>query len=69
LVINVSNLLKFPPGATFSTGCFTFIYKLNKLSLFYSYLVNKSSVLTTATRRHIPEDDILHSQHRGNLKS
>jgi hypothetical protein len=27
------------------------------------------SVLTTATRRNIPEDSILHSRHRENLKS
>jgi hypothetical protein len=28
-----------------------------------------TSVLTTATRRHIPEDGILRSHRRGNLKS
>jgi hypothetical protein len=28
-----------------------------------------TSVLTRAIRRHIPEDDILHSHHRENLKS
>jgi hypothetical protein len=28
-----------------------------------------TSVLTRATRRHIPEDDVLHSHDRGNLKS
>jgi hypothetical protein len=30
---------------------------------------SETSVLTTATRRHIPEDDILHSRRCGNLKS
>jgi hypothetical protein len=29
----------------------------------------ETSVLTIATRRIIPEDDILHSHRRGNLKS
>jgi hypothetical protein len=29
----------------------------------------ETSVLTTATRRNIPEDDILHSHRRENLKS
>jgi hypothetical protein len=29
----------------------------------------RSVVLTRATRRHIPEDDILHSHCRGNLQS
>jgi hypothetical protein len=32
-------------------------------------IVSDMSVLTRATRRHIPEDDILHSHRRGNLKS
>jgi hypothetical protein len=32
----------------------------------YSY---ETLVLTNATRRHIPDHDILHSHHRGNLKS
>jgi hypothetical protein len=30
---------------------------------------SETSVLTRATRRHIPKDYILHSHHRGNLKS
>jgi hypothetical protein len=30
---------------------------------------SKTSVLTRATRRHIPDDDILHSHRRENLKS
>jgi hypothetical protein len=30
---------------------------------------SETSVLTTATRRNIPEDDILHSHRRENLKS
>jgi hypothetical protein len=30
---------------------------------------SETSVLTTATRRNIPENDILHSHRRGNLKS
>jgi hypothetical protein len=30
---------------------------------------SKTSVLTRATRRNIPEEDILHSHHRENLKS
>jgi hypothetical protein len=30
---------------------------------------SETSVLTTATRRHIPEDCILHSHRRENLKS
>jgi hypothetical protein len=30
---------------------------------------SETSVLTRATRRHVSEDDILHSRHRGNLKS
>jgi hypothetical protein len=30
---------------------------------------SETSVLTTATRRDIPEDDILHSHRRENLKS
>jgi hypothetical protein len=29
----------------------------------------ETSVLTRGTQRHIPEDDILHSYHRENLKS
>jgi hypothetical protein len=29
----------------------------------------ETSVLTRITRRDIPEDDILHSHHRGNIKS
>jgi hypothetical protein len=29
----------------------------------------KTSVLTRSTRRYIPEDEILHSHHRENLKS
>jgi hypothetical protein len=29
----------------------------------------ETSVLTTATRRNIPEDDVLHSDRRENLKS
>jgi hypothetical protein len=29
---------------------------------------SETSILATATRRPIPEDDILHSHHRGNLK-
>jgi hypothetical protein len=30
---------------------------------------SETSVLTGATRRHIPEDDIVHRHRRGNLKS
>jgi hypothetical protein len=30
---------------------------------------SKTSVFTRSTRRHIPEDDILHSHRRENLKS
>jgi hypothetical protein len=30
---------------------------------------SETLVLTSATRRNIPEDDILHSHHRENLKS
>jgi hypothetical protein len=30
---------------------------------------SETSVHTTSTRRHIPEDDILHSHSRENLKS
>jgi hypothetical protein len=30
---------------------------------------SETSVLMTATRRHIPEDSILHSHHHENLKS
>jgi hypothetical protein len=30
---------------------------------------SETSVLTRATRRHFPEDDILHSHRRENLKS
>jgi hypothetical protein len=29
----------------------------------------RTSVLTRAVRRHIPEDDVLHSHRRENLKS
>jgi hypothetical protein len=30
---------------------------------------SETSVLTRATRRNTPEDNVLHSHHRGNLKS
>jgi hypothetical protein len=32
-------------------------------------LSSDTAVLTTATRSHVPEDDILYSHRRGNLKS
>jgi hypothetical protein len=32
-------------------------------------IFSKTSVLTRDTRRHIPEDDILHSYRRGNIRS
>jgi hypothetical protein len=52
-----------------SGGCIAFIIRVTRMCELGTLVVAGSSVPTISTRRNIPEDGILHSQSRENLKS